>query len=128
MAIDRVGNLYAGGEFLSAGGKVSPYIAKCRLKGPAVVSTTRPVSASMRRLWTYGARSNTVHVVLWSAANVTCRIFTMSGREVYREAAFLPIGDNSLRIKTEGLGRGIYMARVGAENESMRFKIIVETP
>lgn len=124
LAIDNADNLYAGGEFLSAGGKFSPNVAMCRLNGSAV-QPRRTVNSSLHPL-AYDSRSSIIRLNVQSATNVSYRIFSLAGREVHRDAAFLPKGNNSLRINTASLANGPYIAQVNAGKESMRFRMTVK--
>jgi hypothetical protein len=124
MVIDSNDNLYAGGEFLRVGEKVSPYIAKCSLTGAAIRRQAVPQN-SPRRL-TYDSGSNTLHFPPHSGLGVSYRIFTLAGREASRDALVLSKGKNSLRIENATLARGAYIAQVFAGKESARFRMMVE--
>jgi hypothetical protein len=124
LSVDHADNLCVGGDFLSAGGKVSPYFAKCKLNCTAA----RPqgiINSSARHL-TYDSPSGVIRLNVQSAVRMSYCIFTLNGREVYRNTVVLPQGSNSMRIKTAMLGRGAYVAQVNAEKESIRFRMTVE--
>ena len=125
LAVDSTNTLYVGGEFLSAGNKTSPYIAKCNLNS---VACRQPwiVKASPACGLTFDYRSNTIHCMTQSTTAVSYRIYTLAGREVYHDAAALPAGTNSLRIKTTGLCRSMYIGQVSVGKESVRFKMMIE--
>lgn len=124
LAIDNTNTLYAGGDFLSAGGKPSAYIAKCNLN-TAANKQHRFVRKSSTG-FTYVYRSGMIHWTTPLAGALSYRIFTLTGREVYRDAVKLPAGTNSLRLKTGNLSRGLYIGHVVAGKESMQFQMMVE--
>jgi hypothetical protein len=116
--------LFACGNFLSAGGKVSPYIAQCKISGSAV-QQLRKSNPSLSPL-SYNPYSGSIRIDLQSSTDVVYRIFTLSGREVYRDAKFLPKGDRFLKLNTADLSQGTYIAQVKAGNESIRFRVVIE--
>lgn len=125
LAIDNNNNLYAGGEFLSAGQKISPYIAKCNLNSVAC-RQPRIVSKHPSSSLAYDSRTRAIRFNASSAAIVSYRIYTLSGRELIHNAVTLPAGANSFRIKTTGLCSGVYSCLVSAGRESIRFPMMVD--
>jgi hypothetical protein len=124
LAIDGANTLYAGGEFLNAGGKVSPYIAKCKLNGSDI--RPREIVASFPHLPAHDARSGLIRIHLQSPTNVIYRIFTLTGREVLRGSEMVPKGDTSLRLKTAKLANGSFIVQVYAGKQSIRFRMTKE--
>jgi hypothetical protein len=124
MAVDKTNNLYVGGNFTIAGGKVSAYVAQCKIKGSAVKPS---VNKNPYRIFpSFILHSNLIRIYFKFSTLVTYRLFTLTGREVYRDAQYLPKGDRSLKLNTAGLSQGTYIAQVKAGNESIRFQVAVK--
>jgi hypothetical protein len=124
LAIDNANTLYVGGEFLTAGGKASAYVAKCNLNNTAY-KQHRFVRKSPTG-FTYDYRSGMIRWTTPFDGALSYQIFTLSGREVYRDAVKLSAGTNSLRLKTGNLSHGLYIGHVVAGKESMQFQMMVE--
>ncbi|MBN1575655.1 MAG: hypothetical protein JW913_03835 [Chitinispirillaceae bacterium] len=124
LAIDSANTLYAGGRFSIAGGKVSPCIARCKIneahvKSPNMVKKLPPAC-------TYDSRKGLIRFALQNAADVTCRLFTLNGREIFGTSQFLPKGKHSLRINNSPLAQGSYVIYFKAGTESLRWSTCIE--
>jgi hypothetical protein len=124
LAIDKSGNLYAGGYFTTASGKVSTYIAKCNLSGSAVLPDN--ISKSSQFFPSYNAHYSTVNFTLASPAQVKYQIYTLSGRRIYQASQEMNSGNHAVRINTGNMSRGIYILHFITGNESMRMRLAVK--
>jgi hypothetical protein len=119
LVADAADNIYVGGNFLIAGGKVSPFIARCR-SGIGAARFAGEDKKRSRPSIACDPRTGLLRFRLQSAAEVSYRIYTLAGREVVRFSEPMRRGAHSLRMATERLSRGAYIARVDAGKESMR--------
>jgi hypothetical protein len=119
--MDGSGNLYAGGEFTVAGGKVSAHVAQCRLKNTGTLSR-----GGDKAFMTYNPRCRTIRFYLKAPEKISCRIFSLSGREVIGSSEFLPVGDHVLKINGVRLAPGAYIVQARTGKELTRFKMTVE--
>jgi hypothetical protein len=124
LTMDGSGNLYAGGEFTVAGGKVSAYVAQCRLKNTGILPHGGDKASPA--FMTYNPRCRTIRFYLKAHEKIFCRIFSLSGREVIGSSGFLPVGDHALKINDVRLAPGAYIVQARTGKESMRFKMTVE--
>jgi hypothetical protein len=119
LVYDGAGALFAGGDFSVAGGKVSPCIARYAIDKTADKvpgrADWRAASASFDR------RSGVIRFSLRSAAYASCRMFTLSGREVGHASGNFPQGGHTLRITTAGLAMGAFIVHFSAAGESAQW-------
>jgi hypothetical protein len=59
-------------------------------------------------------------------AEMSYRIYTLSGREISRHSEFLGAGSHAMQVTTAKLARGIYLVSCKAGNESMRWRLVVD--
>jgi hypothetical protein len=124
LVVDGSGKLYAGGEFIIAGGKVSAYVAQCRLKSTGILPKGGEKTSVV--FMTYNPRRRIIRFNLKAQARISCSIFSLSGREVFKISEFMSEGENFLRINNVLLARGAYIVQARVGKESMRFKMTVE--
>jgi hypothetical protein len=125
LAIDDSNNIYAGGSFSFAGGKISTHIAQCKLKGLTDVLQRKGDKIS-KFFTNYNACTGTIKFQLKDQAQVSYRIFSLSGRQIYQASENMCAGSHSMRINTGRAARGMYIVNFKAGNESMRFRLVVE--
>ena len=121
LLVDNSGTLYAGGEFIVIGGKVSAYIAQCKLTG--MVVRPRENGNAYQSSIVCNFRSDVLRFRLQHETSITYRIFTLTGREALRCSKLLTSGTHSLRINTATIAKGAYIVQVQAGKESMRFRM-----
>jgi len=120
-------SIYAGGKFIRAGEKVSPYIAKCNLIGTGPDAKILGKGEKVFQLSpTYNTHTGTIKFQLKDQAQVSYRIFSLSGRQIFQASENMGAGSHSMRINTGRAARGMYIVNFKAGNESMRFKLAVE--
>ena len=124
LAIDGSGNLIDGGNFTIAGGKSSPFIALCNLNGSAVIPN-KGADASPS-FTTFDARAGLVRFKLQFPAEISYRIYSLSGRELYRSSPLsLGPGSHTLALQTKSLARGAYLVTFNAGYESIKSRLMV---
>jgi hypothetical protein len=128
LAIDSSGNLYAGGQFTTAGGKASAYVAMCRLPGTAVIP--RRGDNVSRPFLTYDAHAGLMRFQLKAQTQITYRIYSLLGRQVFQASETIGAGEHSMRINTllntRPAARGTYIVNFKAGDESIRFRLVVD--
>jgi len=123
LAADGANNLCAGGEFTIAGGKVSAYIAQCKLHSSSV--NTFDYDKSSHHTLALDAHSKLIRFHQKISSEATVRVFSLTGRELFHSSEYLPQGDCSLRISTAQLSKGTYIVSVKAGENSMRCRMAI---
>jgi hypothetical protein len=121
MVVDRSGVLHVGGVFDTAGGVFSPSYAMCRVSGPEIKSTRTTVSPAAIKV-----ENGRIRIRLATAGEVSVRVMTLSGREVFRSCSIVPAGDHAVGIATRSLARGAYVAHVKYGNEAKKLRMFVD--
>ncbi|MGA2508123.1 MAG: T9SS type A sorting domain-containing protein [Chitinispirillaceae bacterium] len=128
LAFQDSGNLYAGGIFTTAGGKASAYSAMCRLPGTAVIP--RKGGNVSQPFLTYDAHAGLMRFQLKSQTQITYRIYSLLGRQVFQASETMGAGEHSMRINTllntRPAARGTYIVNFKAGDESIRFRLVVD--
>lgn len=122
LAFDSIGNLYVGGRFVTAGGKISPHFAICKLGESATLTPeTRAAVGSV-----YLHHNNRLaYLELKATVTVNVHIYSLSGRKVMHTSRIMNAGRHTLAMHP-GLARGAYIAQVNAGNESARWRMIID--
>jgi hypothetical protein len=124
LAVDDSGNLYVGGYFTSAGGKVSNNVAMCKLNGTAVMP--RKGYKVSQPFITYDGNANLMLFQLKALTQITYRIYSLLGRQVFQAYETMGAGTHSMRINTGHAARGTYIVNFKAGNESIRFRMVID--
>ncbi len=117
LTFDKSGVLWVGGDFSIAGGKVSPCIAQCSVVNTAALSPRGAIASGPS--FTLDPRAGRISFSLRCAADATCRILTLSGREVLRTSRHFSPGGHTVRINRGLLAQGAYFVHFKAGSESM---------
>jgi hypothetical protein len=121
MVVDRSGVLHVGGVFDTAGGVFSPYYAMCTVSGPEIKSTRAIISSAA-----FKAGNGRIRIRLAAAGEVTVRVMTLSGREVFRSRKMMAAGDHAVGLPDRGMARGAYVAHVNYGNEAKSLRVFVD--
>jgi hypothetical protein len=124
ITFDASENIYAGGDFTTAGGKTAARVAMCTLNTTA--GMPRQSDKVSRPFLTYDAHAGFVHFQLKAQTQITYRIYSLLGRQVFQASETMGVGDHSMRINTGRAARGTYIANFKAGNESLMFRMVVD--
>lgn len=124
IAFYDTSSLYAGGSFNYAGTKLSKNIAKCNV--PQITSVKKDNIQKYKTAPAYNSRSGLINFNLQTQAQVSYKIFSLSGRLLFQASENMGTGSHSLKINTSRIARGMYILHFKAGKESMRFKLAVE--
>lgn len=117
------GMLYAGGEFYLAAGKISSCFAQCNLTGPSPV-LSRPGNKTFQSI--SKIKNELMLVRCRNTIMVRYCIYSISGRQISHNSELIPAGEHKLRLKTNNLSRGAYIADVRAGDALLRYMFMVK--
>jgi len=124
LVFDGSGNLYAGGEFTTAGGKAALCVAMCKLNTTAVMPHKGDNVSPPFLI--YDAGASLIRFQLNAQTQITYRIYSLLGRQVFQASETMGAGSHSKRINTGHMARGTYIVNFKAGNESLMFRMVVD--
>lgn len=116
--------LYAGGSFTTAGGKASPNFAYCTLGGLVRNANSFTVKEFPSR-FTLEPGVERVRLHLNSESLVNVQIYSLIGRTMYRVSEKMSAGEHLLRLPTQRLANGSYIAQVKTGDQSVNWKLVI---